>query len=304
MVHFEVMLLAVGLGYVAASSVTQFATPAVQIPFVTAAPELRAAIHPRLEKRTTEPISGQVESRPDLIGYITANSSTYATYCNPGYTWSSSVNYATCCAPGQSCVQITACVGESELLDTEGSRWYCLDGSRCILQTIFDEYPSGSPRSLILCQDNSEVVPTVLFRHFSTTESSSTQTSNSVPTTSSDSTIEKDEHKKSSVGVIAGAVVGAVVAMAAVVGILIWMKKRKAPRSDGKVQEVSDAQMNPWEEKQVQTGAYEWRPEAGSTPAMARPYEVLGSNVLAQRWHEMEGSQAGYEMMVVNTARR
>ena len=75
MLRFEVVLLAVRLGYVTASSVTQFATPAVQIPFVTAAPQLRAAILPGLNKRTTEPISGSIESRPDLIGYITANSS-------------------------------------------------------------------------------------------------------------------------------------------------------------------------------------------------------------------------------------
>lgn len=75
MVRFEAALLAFRLGYVTASSVTQLASTAAQIPLVTAAPEPRAVSHPALNKRTSELITGSMRTRPDLIGYITANSS-------------------------------------------------------------------------------------------------------------------------------------------------------------------------------------------------------------------------------------
>lgn len=157
-----------------------------------------------------------------------------------------------------------------------------------------------------------------LYRHFSTTESSSNNgpsstqaTASAKQTTDSNSTTDKEEHKSSNIGVIVGAVVGAVIVIAAVIGLLVWiLKKRKGSKVTGKVQQVTDEparrsmQTNSWEEKQVQTGSYEWRHEADSSLPVARPYEVLGSTAPAQQWHEMEGSHASYEMTAVPPARR
>lgn len=75
MLHYTLTLLAFGSTYVTASSNADPASPASHIPQVTSAPQLRHAVLQDLNKRSSALVTGSIESRPDLIGYITKNSS-------------------------------------------------------------------------------------------------------------------------------------------------------------------------------------------------------------------------------------